>query len=430
MENAFTGTGITHGTASFDISNDIQSIYNNHTVMRRLVFFGMNYFQKESKTSTPLDFNIVFGTRDIVYVASDNKQNISGFYLYFNTIITCQSDQVWNATAEVCQNCLSNQYISNNTCIGCDVHHSNCTTCNESQCITCDTPYLVNVTDCFLCEQAWSNCSQCDTTGCSACANPYVLNNTHTCFLCRDAWTNCDTCDNTTCLTCITNWAWDGTNCFQCVSVFNNCTSCNVTACLSCQTPYELSLTNKCFLCNVTWPNCLSCNANGCLTCADGYAWNGTDCFLCSNQFVGCDNCTNSSCLNCVFPFRLNGTVCQANCTLIDNCLSCVVNYWVLSCVNCSSGFEVDTYGQCSQICGDGIVVTGLEGCDDANTENGDGCSASCQVQQYFVCNGTAGASGFQENSTCILIQFDATLRCMAKNNGKNEVILTIDIFP
>ena len=92
MENAFTGTGITHGTASFDISNDIQSIYNNHTVMRRLVFFGMNYFQKESKTSTPLDFNIVFGTRDIVYVASDNKQNISGFYLYFNTIITCQSD--------------------------------------------------------------------------------------------------------------------------------------------------------------------------------------------------------------------------------------------------------------------------------------------------------------------------------------------------
>lgn len=33
--------------------------------------------------------------------------------------------------------------------------------------------------------------------------------------------------------------------------------------------------------------------------------------------------------------------------------------------------------------CGDGLVHVGVEGCDDANTENGDGCSNHCQPLFY-----------------------------------------------
>ncbi len=45
-------------------------------------------------------------------------------------------------------------------------------------------------------------------------------------------------------------------------------------------------------------------------------------------------------------------------------------------------------------VCGDGLIL-GSEGCDDNNTENGDGCSATCTVESGWVCVG--------EPSTCSL---------------------------
>ena len=41
-------------------------------------------------------------------------------------------------------------------------------------------------------------------------------------------------------------------------------------------------------------------------------------------------------------------------------------------------------------LCGDGIVEAFAEACDDGNLEDGDGCSASCEVEvgQGFSCNG------------------------------------------
>ncbi len=42
----------------------------------------------------------------------------------------------------------------------------------------------------------------------------------------------------------------------------------------------------------------------------------------------------------------------------------------------------------CGQVCGNGVKTTG-EGCDDGNTSNGDGCSSSCTVQSGWSCTGT-----------------------------------------
>jgi cysteine-rich repeat protein len=39
-------------------------------------------------------------------------------------------------------------------------------------------------------------------------------------------------------------------------------------------------------------------------------------------------------------------------------------------------------------VCGDGLVA-GSEACDDANNNNGDGCSSTCQVDPGFECSGT-----------------------------------------
>ncbi len=45
---------------------------------------------------------------------------------------------------------------------------------------------------------------------------------------------------------------------------------------------------------------------------------------------------------------------------------------------------------RCSPICGDGIVVSGVEECDDGNQEEGDGCSSDCSVEKGYWCEGEA----------------------------------------
>ncbi len=54
----------------------------------------------------------------------------------------------------------------------------------------------------------------------------------------------------------------------------------------------------------------------------------------------------------------------------------------------CTRGCMFDTTQCYRRICGDGIVVPGEE-CDDGNTDAGDGCSDSCTVEPYFVCEGS-----------------------------------------
>jgi cysteine-rich repeat protein len=60
----------------------------------------------------------------------------------------------------------------------------------------------------------------------------------------------------------------------------------------------------------------------------------------------------------------------------------------------CSSSCTVETGWACSgspsmcaPVCGDGLV-TGAEQCDDSNTTAGDGCSATCTVEPGFSCMG------------------------------------------
>lgn len=59
------------------------------------------------------------------------------------------------------------------------------------------------------------------------------------------------------------------------------------------------------------------------------------------------------------------------------------------ACLTCANPFAMLFGGQCVvSRCGNGVVEAG-EGCDDFNTIGGDGCSATCGVEQFFVCQGS-----------------------------------------
>jgi cysteine-rich repeat protein len=72
-----------------------------------------------------------------------------------------------------------------------------------------------------------------------------------------------------------------------------------------------------------------------------------------------------------------NGDGCSATCTVETG-------------FHCSGSPSV-----CASTCGDGIV-SALEACDDGNSTNGDGCSATCTVEPGYTCTGAF-------NSVCVL---------------------------
>jgi cysteine-rich repeat protein len=53
--------------------------------------------------------------------------------------------------------------------------------------------------------------------------------------------------------------------------------------------------------------------------------------------------------------------------------------------------------------CGDGYRG-GVEACDDANPDDGDGCSAACQVEDRYTCGGTPSVctcAGYNHGAGC-----------------------------
>ena len=40
----------------------------------------------------------------------------------------------------------------------------------------------------------------------------------------------------------------------------------------------------------------------------------------------------------------------------------------------------------CLTECGDGILVSILEECDDENSNDSDGCSSQCKIEQFYNC--------------------------------------------
>jgi len=43
----------------------------------------------------------------------------------------------------------------------------------------------------------------------------------------------------------------------------------------------------------------------------------------------------------------------------------------------------------CLPVCGDGIIISPKEECDDQNTKDLDGCNSSCKIEIGFTCSST-----------------------------------------
>ena len=93
--------------------------------------------------------------------------------------------------------------------------------------------------------------------------------------------------------------------------------------------------------------------------------------------------------MNCSSLFS-NSLTCN-----ITNATLCQALYKVENgvCVHCNSvsGYKITSSGDCSEVCGDGRLYDYQ--CDDANTDDGDGCSANCVIEAGWNCNNSAATS-------------------------------------
>lgn len=158
--------------------------------------------------------------------------------------------------------------------------------------------------------------------------------------------------------------------------------------------------------------------------CGNGYYQSGNICIACE---FGCERCDSQGCSMCQFGLLLYQGACTCGPGMyidsVSNCKQCIP-----TCLNCKSSASIctqcytsngyvllnstcqdcrnitgyyDATGVisqsnsltlrealnqvCKEICGDGRTLGQLE-CDDGNTQDGDGCSHDCRVEEGWKC--------------------------------------------
>ncbi|CAI2385481.1 unnamed protein product [Moneuplotes crassus] len=277
-------------------------------------------------------------------------------------------------------------------------------------------PFRLIIKPCYY---TCSTCMGDEYNQCTDCLNGYYLENNQCTSYCSDGtWKNllaktCETC-HSYCSKCK-----DGTN--------TNCQECsdghfylNDTCYLSCPDGYAKdAASGNCVKCHSTCAKCTGPSSNECTecdssqlyiltgtrcskaTCVEGYYLDKTDlhCYECDQ---GCDVCE--------YPD-------------VHTCVSCNKNYRMTTpgiCAYCNTvtGFAINDFGICTEICGDGLYKGEYE-CDDGDLINGNGCSNKCEIEIGYKCNQTvcseivsptAIISSISVENTCT-IKFSETVK-------------------
>ncbi|CAD8112404.1 unnamed protein product [Paramecium primaurelia] len=133
-----------------------------------------------------------------------------------------------------------------------------------------------------------------------------------------------------------------------------------------------------CYKCQIQCSlGCLQCEGKLCNVC-DSYGWKLVDgqCkSVCGDGIIlGKEYCDDGNLIE--FDGCYN---CEYSCD--SHCLKCFQG----TCIQCPIGlYENQSY--CLNKCGDGILATQYEQCEDANTDNNDGCNYNCQIEKFWKC--------------------------------------------
>ncbi|CAK78000.1 unnamed protein product (macronuclear) [Paramecium tetraurelia] len=270
------------------------------------------------------------------------------------------------------------QYQQNLICSACNdlceycSDYNVCTSCYDVQfrilsvdkCI-CQSGYYQNSNQ-LICSQCYYTCSECNGSNefnqCTKCPKTRIRSNVYLNVFECDCKVGYYDNNELECIDCstykyppITHYCYS--KCGDQIIQWNEqCDDGNLEPRDGCNQCYLSN--NKCLT-----DICLKCHLGDCQQCVDGYYLeNDFTCQLCSPHCVTCLS-SPTQCVECKFY------------TPEKECITCIS----------SAGYTIID-NQCISLCGDGIRTT-EELCDDGNTENGDGCSSFCTVEDGYICD-------------------------------------------
>ncbi|KAL4435263.1 hypothetical protein ABPG74_017355 [Tetrahymena malaccensis] len=321
------------------------------------------------------------------YAGLDCSNQCSSSTPYWNgaqCVASCPVNLYANPNNTCLQSCPDGYYIDSGSgsCKQCD---QSCRTCSNSNiCISCNYPFVLDVsgTKCqLICNSVCLQCFGISANQCFSCIDGYYLSG-YSCLQCQAPCQKCSS--QVSCLSCISNYTYNSANQTCSPNCHSSCQTCSSPAdpskCLTCQSDSYLNLgqclkcQSPCSSCSGTSTNCTSCITsynlvNGycypkcianCAACSDittcnqcftGYFYQTSPapvrCVQCPSN---CISCTSSViCTDCLYGYTLNGSnQCIALVPAPDtkyNCLTSQSNP-TTQCLTCSTGYFLN-----NQIC-------------------------------------------------------------------------------
>ncbi|CAK77967.1 unnamed protein product (macronuclear) [Paramecium tetraurelia] len=243
----------------------------------------------------------------------------------------------------------------------------------------CDDGNRIQFDGCYKCLKSCQiECLFCSENKCYNCQNGWQLQDYQCKQICGDGqlaiFSNeqCDDPEDPNCTDC--NYQCD-----------NDCLICNqFQNCEICKHPFQMK-NGKCLsICgdNIITPPFEQCDDgndipyDGCYDCQ----------FKCS---FGCIKCQkDNKCVQCDelnYILDTHTYICQAKQPNSDLEPKEEENNNDLVIISCNENQEFINY-QCVNLCGNGILNSLFEQCDDGNNEGGDGCSALCFEEDSYKC--------------------------------------------
>lgn len=285
------------------------------TVSNNQLLVGLKSFQTMGQSALIFGWSTsVYNSRDGVLMASSSTFTTNSPQVLYLLKWTCPFGYPYtNLATFLCQDSCPPAYYP-------DPVDLVCKPCNNTKCYTCDD------TDTNICTSCDTNF---DLTGgtcvCDMTSNTQILISDSICYTCLNLLTNCILCDYT------------GNNSLAYDASQFTCLDCNGIA------NYFLNALGTCSLCTAT--NCITCaSLTTCKVCVAGHGTNSSGiCSTCPIDY--CTTCYNITACK----------VCSADYILMPNytCATCPA-----SCTCGGYTFPKKANGDCSTICGDGIIIS------------------------------------------------------------------------
>ncbi|CAK68196.1 unnamed protein product (macronuclear) [Paramecium tetraurelia] len=328
-------------------------------------------------------------------------------------------DGCFNCRFSCPTNCLFCQYGRCLYCtVGYDLQRGRCQpVCGDSNVLeqeTCDDGNDLQFDGCHNCESSCQlECTMCQNTQCYQCLDGWTLEEGKCQQVCGDskvAVASYELCDDPA-----------DVNCIQCLyQCSENCQKCDVPlSCNLCEDTYTLIKGQCKSVCGDKMINPLY------EECDDGNDIPFDGCHYCSlSCSFGCITCEeNNVCKQCdPTSYFLNSTtaLCQEIPQQIiegeeeEEGQDEVQTEEIL----CNDNFILIN-GKCESLCGNGMLASLYEECDDNNKNSGDGCSSYCKLEDSFICLNTEDS--FSICSFIILPDFN--LRSLSDAKDQTQII-------